>query len=238
VNEKLHGIEISLTLLDDLIVMFCNTWDKAGRRSMGKRSLLFFLIVTAILLTGCVKETYDMSRLSANEYYSPTMALPTIDGNVTFQDLNNLQIIDTVDNFLNTEEKGSNNPLDPDNFDMIYLDIAVKNGFPLRVSLEMSLFNSDSQTITSTINASGFLEAAPVDNNGKVTHAVETKTTITFTKEFLKAISTSDKIIFLFTFNTPNNASNYVTIYTDYKIYFKAIVKFKPDLNLKKISFN
>ena len=208
---------------------------------MIKRSFLLFSMILGLLATGCIKETYDMTRRSKNEYLSPTIALPAIIGNVTFKDLNinlnirvnSLQILDTVDNFLKIEGSGDDNPLRPENYELFYLDVAVKNGFPLNVSLQMSLYNSTNHIIKSTVDATDILQAAPLDNNGKVAAAVETETVIKFTKEFLSSIPGADKIIFQFTFNTPNNGTDYVSIYSDYKIYFKAAVVFKPDINLK-----
>jgi hypothetical protein len=205
------------------------------------RSFIFFSMMLGLFTSGCIKESYDMNKLSENESLSPTMALPAISGNVTFKDLNidlnirvnNLQLIDTVDNFLKLEGTGNNNPFRPENFEMLYLDIAVKNGFPLNVSMQMSLYNSSNNIIKSTVDATEMLEAAPVDINGKVTGAVETKTGIRFTKEFLSSIPMADRIILRFTFNTPNNSTDYVSIYSDYKIYFKAVVIFQPDINIK-----
>ena len=182
-----------------------------------------------------------MEKLSGNEHLSPTMALPAIYGNVGIKDMkidasvriSNLQIIDTVDNFLKMEGSANDNPLRPENFEMFYLDVAVKNGFPFRVSLEMSLYNTINHTVSSTVDATGILDAAKVDNNGKVTVATDSKTEIKFTKEFLNSIPVSDKIIFLFTFNTANDGTNYVSIFSYYRIYFTAAVILKPDLNLK-----
>jgi len=195
----------------------------------------------AFFSTGCIKETYDMKKLSRDEHLSPTMALPAIYGNVGFKDMkidvtfrfNNLQIIDTVDNFLKMEGSGNNNPLRPENFEMLYLDVAVKNGFPFRVSMQMSLYNSINHILSSTVDATGILEAAKVDINGRVTVETDSKIEIKFTKEFLSSIPVSDKIIFLFTFNTTNNGMNYVAIYPYYRIYFKASMILKPDLSLK-----
>jgi hypothetical protein len=208
---------------------------------MKKRSFLFCSMVLAFVTTGCIKETYDLKKFSKVENLSPTIAFPAFNGNVTFRDLNidlnvrvnSLQLIDTVDNFLKVDGSGDDNPLNPENFEMLNIDLAVINGFPLRVSLQMSLFNSKTHIIKSTVDAVDILEAAPVDSNGKVTGAIETNTEIKFTKEFLSSIPASDKIIFQFTLNTPNSGTNYVSIYSDYKIYFKAVLVFKPDINLK-----
>ena len=208
---------------------------------MIKRLFILFSMILGLSVTGCIKESYDMTRRSKDEYLSPTITLPAIIGNVTFKDLNinlnirvnSLQILDTVDNFLKIEGSGDDNPLRPENYEMLYLDVAVRNGFPLNVSLQLSLYNSANHIIKSTVDATDILQAAALDNNGKVAAAIETETVIKFTKEFLSSIPLADKIIFQFTFSTPNNGATYVSIYSDYKIYFKAAVVFKPDINLK-----
>jgi hypothetical protein len=97
----------------------------------------------------------------------------------------------------------------------------------------MQMILIDTKTnIKNTVKAKDILAAAPVDSNGKVTGAAESSTSIEFTKELLSSIPTSDKIIFQFTFSTPNNGTNYVSIYSDYKLYFNAAVILKPDINL------
>ncbi len=207
---------------------------------MMKRSFLFISMILGILIAGCVKETYDLTRLSKNDHLSPTMALPAFNGDVGVTDLNidlnmrftNLQILDTIENFLMMDQLGADNPLKPENFELFYLDLDIKNGFPLKVSIQMSLYDSVNDLVRSTVDASGILEAAAVDSKGRVISLTESKTQIKFTKEFLSSIPKSDKIIFQFTFNTTNNGANYVSLRSDFKIYFKAAVIFKPDIEL------
>lgn len=52
---------------------------------------LFFLILTlsVILVDGCVKETYDMNKLSGKGHFSPTFAFAAAKGDVAFSDLVN-----------------------------------------------------------------------------------------------------------------------------------------------------
>ena len=52
-----------------------------------RKPRFIFLIATAILFTGCVKETYDMNKLSGEGSFSPTLALAAVKGNVSFSDL-------------------------------------------------------------------------------------------------------------------------------------------------------
>jgi hypothetical protein len=147
--------------------------------------------------------------------------------------INNLQFTDTVDNFMKDDGSGNDSPVKPEDFELLRVDITAKNGFPLGVSIKMSLYDSLTQSTKSTIDATGVLEPAPVDSNGKVTGVAETSTTIEFTREFFSSITTSDKIIFQFTLNTTSDGSQDVKIYSDYRIDFNAALVVKPDINFK-----
>ena len=54
---------------------------------MVKRLLILFLVVSAILFSACVKESYDMGKLSGKGHFSPTFVLTAVKGNVAFTDL-------------------------------------------------------------------------------------------------------------------------------------------------------
>jgi hypothetical protein len=149
--------------------------------------------------------------------------------------MNNLQFTDTVENFLKDDGSSNDSPVKPENFELLRVDITAKNGFPMGVSLKMSLYDSSTHTIKSTVNADKILEPAPVDSNGKATGTTETSTSIEFTKEFFSSVNKADKIIFQFTLNTTDNGSKDVKIYSDYRIDFTAALVLKPDIkfNLK-----
>jgi hypothetical protein len=144
--------------------------------------------------------------------------------------VNNLQYSDTVDNFL--KDNGNDNPANPEDFQFLRIIIKAKNGFPLRASLKMSLYNSSDSTIKSTVTADGILDPAPVDNNGKATGFAESSTTIEFTKEFFSQVNKADKIIFWFTLQSTGGGSQVVKIYSDYRISFNAALVVKPVINL------
>lgn len=143
---------------------------------------------------------------------------------------NNLQFTDTVDNFLKSD--GNNNPLKPEDFQLLRVKINATNGFPLGVSLKMSLYDSKKNTIINTISAKDVLTPAPVDSNGKANGVTETSTTIEFTREFFSSVKNADKIIFQFTLITTGNGSQDVKIYSDYRLKFNAALVIKPDINL------
>ena len=147
--------------------------------------------------------------------------------------MSNLQFADTVDNFLKDKNTGNNDPLKPENFQLLRINISAKNGFPLGVSMKMSLYNSSTKASISTVNANDILKPAPVDGNGKATGQTETSTSIEFTKEFFSSVNKADKVIFSFTLNSTGNGLQDVKIYSDYRINFNASLVVKPDINLK-----
>jgi len=144
--------------------------------------------------------------------------------------MTSLQFADTVDNFLQIEDSEDGNPVDPDDFEFLRIDINAENGFPVGVSLSIILYDSVAGVNRSTVDAENILEPAPVDNNGRVTNPVECNTSIEITREFWDSVDLSDKIIFKFTMNTTDNGSKDVKIYSDYKINFNASLVLKPDL--------
>jgi hypothetical protein len=147
--------------------------------------------------------------------------------------LNNLQFTDTVDNFIEDKGSSNDNQIKPEDFNFIRVKISAKNGFPLGVSLNMSLYDSLTHTIKSSVDAVDILKPAPVDSNGKVTGVTETSTIIEFTREFFSFVNKADKIIFRFTLVTTGNGLQDVKIYSDYRINFNAALVVKPDINLK-----
>jgi hypothetical protein len=144
--------------------------------------------------------------------------------------IDNLQFADTVDNFLKKDNPEDDSPVKAEDFEFMRIDINAKNGFPLGVTLSMTLYNSGTQAKIYNIDANDIISPAPVDNNGKVTGPFESKTSIDITREFWESIDQADKIIFTFKLNSTGNGSEDVKIYSDYKIDFKASVVLKPDI--------
>ena len=147
-------------------------------------------------------------------------------------EINNLQLSDTVDNFIKSDNSQTDDPLKPENFQLLRIKIDAKNGFPLGASLKMCLYNSATDDTSSTIKAKDILKPAPVDNTGKANSVTETTTSIEFTKAFFSSVNKADKIIFWFTLNTTGSGTQEVKIYSDYRINFKASLVVKPDINL------
>jgi hypothetical protein len=139
-----------------------------------------------------------------------------------------LVFTDTTDNFLADVFKEGND-LNWDDFKLFRVDFDVKNGFPLGVSLNMSLLDSLTHQEISTISADDVLTAAPVDEAGKVTKTADSKTSLTFTEEFFSSINRSDRILIRFGLTTTGNGANDVKIYSDYRLDFKASLVLNPD---------
>lgn len=145
----------------------------------------------------------------------------------------NLQFTETVKNFLKVEGSDKDNPIKPENFESLRIDLTAMNGFPFGVSLKMSLYNSLTHSIKGSVNADKNLEPAQVDNNGKATTSTQTTAIFEFTKDFFNSIDEADNIIFQFTLVTPANGTKDVKIYSDYRIGFNAALVMKPNIILK-----
>jgi hypothetical protein len=143
--------------------------------------------------------------------------------------MNNLQFRDTVGNFLKDDSTRSD-LLQADNFKLLKLVVAAKNGFPLGASLKLLLWDSATNTVLSTIEAKDLIAPAPVGTDGKANGTTETSTTVEFTSEFLSSVNSADKVIFEFTLNTTDNGTKDVKIYSDYRINFKAALVVKPNI--------
>lgn len=145
--------------------------------------------------------------------------------------ITNLQFADTTDNFLKNDDD-NNDAVKPENFELLRIEINADNGFPLGVTLSISLYDSQSNTILKTVNATDLLQPAPVDGDGKATGVSSTTTQIEFTKDFFSSIDKADRIIFIFSANTTDGGTKDVKIYSDYTIDYFASVVVKPVIEL------
>jgi hypothetical protein len=118
-----------------------------------------------------------------------------------------------------------------ENFGLLRVDLNASNGFPLGISIKMSLYDSVTNEEKATVDATDLLKPAPVDNTGKATGKTESKTSIELTQDFFKSVNKADKIIFSFALNTTDAKD--VKIYSDYSIDFSAALVVRPDINLK-----
>lgn len=171
----------------------------------------------------------DPTHLRNNYVFGDSRFLGSVEVEVPLEfRINNLQFTDTVDNFM--DDSDSDSPIKPENFELLRINIYAKNGFPLGVTLKMSLYDSANKIVRSTVDATDLIKAAPVDGTGKSNGTTETNTTIELTETFFSNVNKTDKIIFRFGLNTSENGSKDVKIYSDYRIDFKAALVVKPDI--------
>ena len=143
--------------------------------------------------------------------------------------INNLQLTDTIDNFLLGDDSGES-PLDM--LSDLELRMFIDNGFPLGGSISITLYDSVANNNLSVISTGTFFEPAIVDSNGRVTSSTEKSTVIEMSDDFIEDAGSADRMIISFTLFTPGGASqDVVKIYSDYSIIFKAGIAFKADLN-------
>jgi hypothetical protein len=67
-----------------------------------KQSLVFLVLLVGLLLSGCVKETYNIDKISGDVSLSPTIGLPAFSGEVTLEDIveDNDTIVFDADKFV------------------------------------------------------------------------------------------------------------------------------------------
>ena len=183
------------------------------------------------------------------EYYSSASINPdgeTMEDNIIFGDsrfiadmeveipmefrMANLQLSDTTDNFLVSDDPEEDDPIDM--LEEFMLDLYVENGFPLGVSVMIQLYDSGSMTVLETLDTGDLWSPAPVDANGRVTGPSTGREQVEFTPAFIDAAKLADQIIFTFTLNTTDNGTKDVKIYSDYSIVFSIGVKVKAGINL------
>ena len=173
------------------------------------------------------------SSQNGNDILGPNHLIGSLEIEIPLDlQINDLQFTDTVDNFIKNNGNGKDNPVKPEDFQLLRINISAKNGFPLGASLKMSLFNSSTNSVLNTVDASSILGPAPVDANGKSNGVTETSASIEFTKDFFSSVNKADKIIFRFTLNSTGNGLQEVKIYSDYRINFDASLVVNPVINL------
>lgn len=142
--------------------------------------------------------------------------------------ITNLQFKDTTENFLKIEDS-SDTPVNTEDFEFMRIDLDAQNGFPLGVSVSMTLYNSQTSSNLYTVTADDILEPASVDAGGRATEQKSCSTKIEIDRDFWSSVNDADQIIFSFTLVTTDGGAKNIKIYSDYRIDFKAALVLKPD---------
>lgn len=113
----------------------------------------------------------------------------------------------------------------------IEFKIIASNGFPLDIDLQCYFLDKADETIDSMFveNGVSLIQAAPIDNNGKVTTPLETITFRGFTLDQVRQIRQgTKKIVLQGRFNTTNNGMTDIKLYSEYELGLKIGAKVKP----------
>jgi hypothetical protein len=152
---------------------------------MKRREFSLLLLFIVLFFASCQKDTLDLTKTSKKYSYEREISMPLVQGNITFNDLLNLDpdtiqiinVLDTLGIYYNLEYNFKDTiklSLRKDNItvDFANLNYWFTNQFP--IGLDLKIFLCDSlYTIIDTILFSNdtseiFLPAAPVDTNGVV----------------------------------------------------------------------
>jgi len=138
----------------------------------------------------------------------------------------NLTLRDTVENPL---FESSDNDFTLSDLEFFRLYFYCANGFPLDAEVTLIPYDRMTDTESDAIIIPELISAAPVDADGKVTGPNETTITINLTNQNLIDLEQSEDLIIRFRFNTTDNGSREVVIYTDYAIDFRLSVETEID---------
>jgi hypothetical protein len=191
---------------------------------------LVSMLPERIIMGGNASSNPDGETATDNIIFSDSRFMAGVEVEVPLEfRINDLQLSDTVDNFLINEEDGES-PLDM--LSRLKVDFYIENGFPLGGDISLALYDSLSATILEQIGTDDLFEPANVDGMGRVTAPKIHTSSIEFTPDFISAVESADKIILTFTLYTTNHGTEDVKVYSDYSIKFKAGVSLKANINL------
>ncbi len=108
--------------------------------------------------------------------------------------------------------------------DYLELYLGTDNGFPLDLQVTMIMYDSLTHTVSDSILFGKLVEAAPVDPSGRVTEPASGKQMVRIAGEQLDHLETANSLILRVTFNTTDQGSKEVKIYTDYSLVFRLAV--------------
>lgn len=116
----------------------------------------------------------------------------------------------------------------PDDLNETTFTILVKNGFPLSAKIKLQLLDENFQVLE-TLEENTFIEAAPLGQNGRVTQSVESQIVFPFNNAN-NLFDFAKNICFEVSFNSVPN-TEFVNIYSDYKMELKLIANHTQNIN-------
>ncbi len=138
--------------------------------------------------------------------------------------INNLQFSDTLDFSFNQnsfDESMSG-----------HISIFTVNGIPFEIQLLLTFVDSTNYSVLDNYNFD-FLEAAEVDNDGRVVETKEKTNIIELDKERFDRLNAANKVIVTAIVNTTNSSNQEVVFYTDYtlQVHLAALLNYSINLS-------
>jgi hypothetical protein len=153
---------------------------------MKNRELTWLIAILTILFSACQKETLDLNQRSKKIEIERVVNLPLVKGNISFDDLLNIEpdtleiidLLDTLEIYYNLEFDYQDtiqvSKMDSNiTIDYMIMYYWFTNEFPLGLDVKMYMYDSTNAEIIDSILFSSdpseiFLPAAPVDSTGLI----------------------------------------------------------------------
>ncbi len=121
-----------------------------------------------------------------------------------------------------------------DFFEKLTLYFNSENGLPLDLNLRVVL--QDSATADSIGGFEiGLLNAAPIDNNGRVVASAIADNEVVFDQTLIKALLRSGSLRFIASVNSTNNGQDAVKMYTDYDLVIRAAIQANSNIKVNSL---
>ena len=147
--------------------------------------------------------------------------------------MQDLVLQDTVENPFHSDPADSSD-FTLKNLDYAKINLQAENGFPVGINFKILLYDSTAHVIVDSILFHDIVNAASVDANGRVTQSASSNQWIEIGRMQLDELENTDQLIVAGIFNTTDQGTKSVKIYTDYTFDFKLAfqTKIHYDFNL------
>jgi len=109
----------------------------------------------------------------------------------------------------------------------------IDNGFPIDINIQFDFVDENGNVITSLFKNGLAIEGGKIDANGKISSSVESTNVSETSKDVIRKILESEKIVYKITLNTTDiEAGKTVKFYSNYQIGIKMGARFKVNPSL------
>lgn len=208
-----------------------------------------FFFAGLVLLSSCVKDNFDLDRLSTEMELEPALAAPLLFGSFNMDDL--VGVMDTIDYSLKDEEGeryylvypdtvyslsdtvGFSTGLEEDRVTSLDLYIKSRNELAIRMEMQIYMVDENNVVLDSVYDGQGLiLGPAEIDSDGELLEATENENSSSFDEE---KIGRLDDIAYLWVkagMHAAKGEEDFVKIYAKYSLSYEISLSLTTRINI------